>query len=844
MRFRSVILLLALLLVAGVAQAAPAEQQTQATAQITSFTSSATAVDRTALNNRTARIPVSWTTSNRPDSANLVFEQVMPDGRVFNVELPRPNPWVASNGDGVVSPFPPGGDATSVVLQVRLVDAVKITVLDQKTITIPIGTATQITPTIRSFTSSAANVGRNALNARTARVSVSWQVDNRPANSNLLFEQVLADGSSVNVELPRQNPIVPSSGNGTAAPIPPGGSTAPTSVILRLRVIDLTSQQTLVQKDLTLPIADNDVPTIATFTTTATTVYRADLNNRTARIPVSWSVNNRPDGTNLVFEQVLDNGSVVNVELPRQNPIVPSSGNGVAAAVNPGTGTTVKLQVRLINLSNQAELAKKELTLTINDTAPTYKIDVFTTSAASVARDQLNARTARVPVTWAVYNRPPNSNLVFEQVLDNGTVVNVELPRNNPFVASEGNGVTAPVNPGSSTALKLQVRLIDTTNQAELAKNQLTINIVESSTAPRITLFNTTAASVTIADLNAKTARIPVSWNVDNRPANTNLVFEQVLSNGSAVNVELPRQNPIVSSSGNGVTAPVAPGGAMAVVQLRLRLVNLNTSATIDSKDITVPISGISGTTPAPAVTLFTATPSTAEPGDTVTLAWEVTNANSVTITQVGASDFAPPNPAATTGSIQVTVPSDASGSITYELTAKNAAGQEALKQVIITVTGSSTGGEATPEPEANACPFDTSLADTCPVSQEIVNASYQPFQSGFMVWNGDSGMIYVLYQDGTWEEFTDTWIAGDPELPVVAEQPPSGMFVPLRGFGKVWSQNNGQTQLGWATADESSYQATWEMHPLTDADQTVNTPHFTLPDGRVIHLGLIWSVG
>jgi hypothetical protein len=112
------------------------------------------------------------------------------------------------------------------------------------------------------------------------------------------------------------------------------------------------------------------------------------------------------------------------------------------------------------------------------------------------------------------------------------------------------------------------------------------------------------------------------------------------------------------------------------------------------------------------------------------------------------------------------------------------------------------------------------------------------------MVWNGDSGMIYVLYQDGAWEEFADTWVAGDPELPVVAEQPPSGMFVPLRGFGKVWSQNNGQTQLGWATADESSYQATWEMHPLTDADQTVNTPHFTLPDGRVIHLGLVWSVG
>src|SRR5215813_8247677 len=59
--------------------------------QITSFTSTATTVDRTALTNRTARIPVSWTTSNRPEGSNLVFEQALPDGRVLNVELPRDN---------------------------------------------------------------------------------------------------------------------------------------------------------------------------------------------------------------------------------------------------------------------------------------------------------------------------------------------------------------------------------------------------------------------------------------------------------------------------------------------------------------------------------------------------------------------------------------------------------------------------------------------------------------------------------------------------------------------------------------------------------------------------------
>ena len=41
--------------------------------QISSFTTSATAVDRNGLAGRTSRVPVSWTTNVRPDGSNLVF---------------------------------------------------------------------------------------------------------------------------------------------------------------------------------------------------------------------------------------------------------------------------------------------------------------------------------------------------------------------------------------------------------------------------------------------------------------------------------------------------------------------------------------------------------------------------------------------------------------------------------------------------------------------------------------------------------------------------------------------------------------------------------------------------
>src|SRR4051812_10652501 len=78
-----------------------AEQSSTAAPGITSFTSSVTSLDATALAGRNIRIPVAWATANRPNTANLVFEQPLPDGRVMNVELPREDSFVPSSGVGV-----------------------------------------------------------------------------------------------------------------------------------------------------------------------------------------------------------------------------------------------------------------------------------------------------------------------------------------------------------------------------------------------------------------------------------------------------------------------------------------------------------------------------------------------------------------------------------------------------------------------------------------------------------------------------------------------------------------------------------------------------------------------
>lgn len=92
---------------------------------------------------------------------------------------------------------------------------------------------------------------------------------------------------------------------------------------------------------------------------------------------------------------------------------------------------------------------------------------------------------------------------------------------------------------------------IATSNSVE--QNLLTslpANDSESSqvNAPIITAFNSSSSIIWLDDVQT----INVSWTVQNRPDNSNLVFEQVLANGTVRNAELPREIAYVPSNGNG----------------------------------------------------------------------------------------------------------------------------------------------------------------------------------------------------------------------------------------------------------------------------------------------------
>ena len=101
-------------------------------------------------------------------------------------------------------------------------------------------------------------------------------------------------------------------------------------------------------------------------------------------------------------------------------------------------------------------------------------------------------------------------------------------------------------------------------------------------------------------------------------------------------------------------------------------------------------------------------------------------------------------------------------------------------------------------------------LPPGCPMQEhQVLTAVSQDFQGGYMVWREDRQlvyrkMIYVLYEEGSWESYLDRWQQGMPELDPSFGPPPEGLMQPKRGFGLVWQEHPEVRQgLGWAFNEE-----------------------------------------
>lgn len=115
---------------------------------------------------------------------------------------------------------------------------------------------------------------------------------------------------------------------------------------------------------------------------------------------------------------------------------------------------------------------------------------------------------------------------------------------------------------------------------------------------------------------------------------------------------------------------------------------------------------------------------------------------------------------------------------------------------------------------------YFTPAPGACPAfSVTMTQAADERFENGRMIWVKETrykdtvkqNIIYVLFNNGTYEEHQDTWVEGQPESdPAIVA--PAGLFQPIRGFGKLWRENVSVRQrLGWATTREQGYDGAWQ---------------------------------
>lgn len=256
--------------------------------------------------------------------------------------------------------------------------------------------------------------------------------------------------------------------------------------------------------------------------------------------------------------------------------------------------------------------------------------------------------------------------------------------------------------------------------------------------------------------------------------------------------------------------------------------------------------------TPWPAQILsFDVTPDTADPGQAVTLSWQVKGGQPTLCPTARYVLFTPDDcqPVPVSGSLSFIIPAAAEGFpyVSFVLTVRPAGvGDAAVGQVSVALNCDRTWFFSD-EPQAGICPREA----------VYTAAAAQHFQQGTMVWLAEPGRYYVLQDrpvdEGESRRAVD--IISDP-LDITGDtsagvKPPPGLHAPQSGFGLVWRGDVAQSQgyrkeLGWALGPEFGYDGVLQCDDARPSGgRSWQTCYLLGPDGEVIVLHPLggWSL-
>ena len=236
----------------------------------------------------------------------------------------------------------------------------------------------------------------------------------------------------------------------------------------------------------------------------------------------------------------------------------------------------------------------------------------------------------------------------------------------------------------------------------------------------------------------------------------------------------------------------------------------------------TAPPAGSSATPPAVselAIKSFTVNPNPVERGATLTVSWDVPGAARTTLLAMrgptgshgdlwwspASEEFGLPLTfSSATGHTTVLVPGNMSHQVfRFDLEAIDALGMK--------VTANSEDIRLKCAP-----PLTGQDQTLCPFPAQVVRASYQPFEHGYLIWRGDTQEIFVLLAN---EAYASGWSL-HPTIdlrPTLTLAPPE-LYEPSERFAGLWASDWGKTPtalseiLGWATEPEQAYDMTMQF--------------------------------
>lgn len=462
---------------------------------------------------------------------------------------------------------------------------------------------------------------------------------------------------------------------------------------------------------------------------------------------------------------------------------------------------------------NQQIITERILTIPYAVPEAEPRISVFEgVGVRNFTEANLTQGNARVDVRWDVTNRVPGSNLIFDQVLPDNTSITVELPRENLWVSSSGQGVIAP-RASADGQIRIRLSLVDVRTNVPYDQAFITVASDGSITSERI---------ATDEEVTAESTEVL-------QPTTPETTAERAPVDCATVT---PGQVPIVGYPGDGCNVFTDANGQTVTVE------EFSSTATLGPAGATIP------------------------------LTWEISGAQSVVIEMysLAALDGASNAPAAllfenlpASGAASINIPGDFTMGARLVMWAVNptpdnpnsrftrlayaildlpATADQVLPQppTTSTTTTSAQPTQITTTTTTSAQPTRTPAPGEIPATPpptSIVFASYQPFENGAMFYRDDFKEVTVLYENGTAEYFPQARYRDLAEN--TALFPPEGLFSPLGRFGQVWASSQEiQDELGWATALEQSYQASVERV----SDPGGISFRIQLPDGRTIILG------